>query len=242
MSPPIRDGSGNSIGSIRLGDGTEISEVRTGAGDVVFSASSLPDSVVAQYDFRKENGTLPVSDQSGNGNGLSNGSFSGVGRTINSNQAGDFSADTGVFDTFSSVSSIPERFVVFVVLEIDSTNNRGQLQNHDGSAADPSLFEFEGEQRANHGSKTIGGPSISTGTPYILTWIGDSTDKIRRNGSVIVSNGSGSQALDGIHIGNRRNTNPFDGAIGLVEIHDGDPSNGLQTREQEIATGFGIQI
>ncbi|AFH21633.1 hypothetical protein OSG_eHP5_00215, partial [environmental Halophage eHP-5] len=40
MSPPIREGSGSSIGSIRLGDGTEISEVRTGAGDVLFSAVS----------------------------------------------------------------------------------------------------------------------------------------------------------------------------------------------------------
>jgi len=47
MSPPIRDGSGSSIGSIRLGDGSEISEVRTGAGDVVFSASAIPDSVVS---------------------------------------------------------------------------------------------------------------------------------------------------------------------------------------------------
>jgi len=37
MSPPIRDGSGNDIGAIRLGDGSEISEVRTGAGDVLFS-------------------------------------------------------------------------------------------------------------------------------------------------------------------------------------------------------------
>jgi hypothetical protein len=46
MSPPIRDGSGNGIGSIRLGDGTEIAEVRTGAGDVLFSA--IPDSVVIQ--------------------------------------------------------------------------------------------------------------------------------------------------------------------------------------------------
>ena len=46
MSPPIRDGSGNDIGSIRLGDGSEISEVRTGAGDVLFSA--IPDSVVSR--------------------------------------------------------------------------------------------------------------------------------------------------------------------------------------------------
>jgi len=44
MSPPIRDGSGSSIGSIRLGDGSEIAEVRTGAGDVLFSANVIPDS------------------------------------------------------------------------------------------------------------------------------------------------------------------------------------------------------
>ena len=44
MSPPIRDGSGNDIGAIRLGDGSEITEVRTGAGDVLFSAA-VPDSV-----------------------------------------------------------------------------------------------------------------------------------------------------------------------------------------------------
>jgi len=50
MSPPIRDGSGNGIGSIRLGDGSEISEVRTGAGDVLFSAITIPDSVVSRTD------------------------------------------------------------------------------------------------------------------------------------------------------------------------------------------------
>jgi len=41
MSPPIRDGSGDTIGSIRLGDGSEISEVRTGAGDVLFSGTTV---------------------------------------------------------------------------------------------------------------------------------------------------------------------------------------------------------
>jgi len=48
MSPPIRDGSGDSIGAIRLGDGSEISEVRTGAGDVLFSGSAIPDSALTQ--------------------------------------------------------------------------------------------------------------------------------------------------------------------------------------------------
>jgi len=48
MSPPIRDGSGNDIGAIRLGDGSEISEVRTGAGDVLFSA--IPDNVIDDFE------------------------------------------------------------------------------------------------------------------------------------------------------------------------------------------------
>jgi len=54
MSPPIRDGSGNSIGSIRLGDGSEIAEVRTGAGDVLFRAAELPDSAIARYRLEQD--------------------------------------------------------------------------------------------------------------------------------------------------------------------------------------------
>jgi len=59
MSPPIRDGSGSGIGSIRLGDGSEISEVRTGAGDVLFSAIS--DSIVDGFEevqYENKNNTL----------------------------------------------------------------------------------------------------------------------------------------------------------------------------------------
>jgi len=57
MSPPIRDGSGNSIGSIRLGDGSEISEVRTGAGDVLFSGG-IPDSVVNRLPMDEGSGSI----------------------------------------------------------------------------------------------------------------------------------------------------------------------------------------
>jgi len=54
MSPPIRDGSGSSIGSIRLGDGSEISEVRTGAGDVLSSGNVLPAAgLLHNFDPRK---------------------------------------------------------------------------------------------------------------------------------------------------------------------------------------------
>jgi len=72
MSPPIRDGSGNDIGAIRLGDGTEISEVRTGAGDVVFSASEIPDSVTNHWPADEGSGSTLFDDR-GSADGSING-------------------------------------------------------------------------------------------------------------------------------------------------------------------------
>jgi len=59
MSPPIRDGSGSSIGAIRLGDGSEIAEVRTGAGDVLFSAiRDAPNNAIHQYHVSSFNASV----------------------------------------------------------------------------------------------------------------------------------------------------------------------------------------
>jgi len=59
MSPPIREGSGSSIGSIRLGDGSEIAEVRTGAGDVLFSAiPDAPNNAIHQYHVSSFNASV----------------------------------------------------------------------------------------------------------------------------------------------------------------------------------------
>jgi hypothetical protein len=67
MSPPIREGSGDSIGSIRLGDGSEISEVRTGAGDVLFDGGAIPDSgLLNRYYISESGGTSSITDLSGN--------------------------------------------------------------------------------------------------------------------------------------------------------------------------------
>jgi hypothetical protein len=94
MSPPIRDGSGNSIGAIRLGDGSEISEVRTGAGDVLFSGSAIPDSVIHHWpmdegsgsNFADVEGSADVSDF--NGTWTSNNDFNG-GAAPNFDQSDD---------------------------------------------------------------------------------------------------------------------------------------------------------
>jgi len=90
MSPPIRDGSGSSIGSIRLGDGSEISEVRTGAGDVLFSA--IPDSgLLHNYNPK----SLSLSD----GNTVST-------RTDNE-QSGDLSATSSPVYRTSGINGNP---------------------------------------------------------------------------------------------------------------------------------------
>jgi len=92
MSPPIRDGSGSSIGSIRLGDGTEISEVRTGAGDVLFSATSIPDSAVHRWKL-DDVSTGTVTDSVGSFDGTVNGTTS-VSGTFQGGSASQSSSGT----------------------------------------------------------------------------------------------------------------------------------------------------
>jgi len=55
-------------------------------------ASVIPDSgnLHARYDFSQEDGSLPVTDQTGNGFDLTQGSYSGVAESINGVQAGEF--------------------------------------------------------------------------------------------------------------------------------------------------------
>jgi len=86
MSPPIREGSGDSIGAIRLGDGSEIAEVRTGAGDVLFSGSAIPDSVVNRT---ADDNTFSTTDKRGTQIQIASGeSFGAFGVRISANTIG----------------------------------------------------------------------------------------------------------------------------------------------------------
>jgi hypothetical protein len=109
MSPPIRDGSGNSIGSIRLGDGSEIAEVRTGAGDVLFSASAIPDSVVDNFEDANGNPARPYES----GETISDyysGATGNWARTQSNVNEGSFALETsgGYPDYVYSTSGLPK--------------------------------------------------------------------------------------------------------------------------------------
>jgi len=117
MSPPIRDGSGDSIGSIRLGDGSEIAAVRTGAGDTVFSAGP-PNSLLHQYiapSFAK-----PWPDEIGSANMTINNGLSTT--TINGES---FATGDGVDDSGESSADVlgdRKTFGIALTLRVDAAN------------------------------------------------------------------------------------------------------------------------
>jgi len=164
MSPPIRDGSGSSIGSIRLGDGTEISEVRTGAGDVLFSGDSVIDSMEDQdkaeyFDFFQGSNVQVSTARASDGTA----SFEWVGNaTIYSNSGlenypvrGDtirhdyFQATDGAKSGFYFGGDNPQNsYAVFVdrngelELRLDRRNDGGSIQTLDTSQISPPTGEF----------------------------------------------------------------------------------------------------
>lgn len=81
---------------------------------------AIPDkeNLQAHYDFRQEDGNLPVADQTGNGFSLDQGSYSGVGATINGYQAGEFDGSDVIYP--STWASLSQPTVVYVVINFQS--------------------------------------------------------------------------------------------------------------------------
>jgi len=249
MSPPIRDGSGSSIGSIRLGDGSEISEVRTGAGDVVFSAGP-PDSAIAQYNAQEltlsdgENLTSWTDVVDGQ-DVLSN----GTEPTFNASGINGYPSVTFDSDPMSTAytSDYTPRFVVITVSKLGESASG----SHNVMGGDSNRLQIAEEIGSDTYKLDAGSSSITAGNPdtnpTLITSIFDGPNSaIRVNGTEIVSASSdiGSSQLDGIEIGGAGHLSSGDyiGDIGFVEPHDGNPSNGLSTRETEVADMWDITL
>jgi len=181
MSPPIRDGSGSSIGSIRLGDGSEIAEVRTGAGDVVFTADrsidnfeSAPDGIYKSGDTistyysndvsAAQRATSPV-DAGSNSLELNTGSSD---NTIVSLPGDGLNRYFGQGDTIRLWAKLNAGDVSFMFGK--STTNAGFFAGDNGYAAvirapqsTMRLFRF---QNGTHTTLTSTSQSISLGTEF----------------------------------------------------------------------------
>ena len=235
MSPPIRDGSGDSIDSIRLGDGSEISEVRTGAGDVLFSASL--NSIVSQYSAKEYNGDntniidlVGSNDVSETGSGTYNFIQSGINGYPAWEPTQELNYQAGVS------LSVSQPITIFAVTDLSTTTSRLAIVD-----AGCSFRLQPGKSRTvlNAGSFYTSSPD-PTANPAIYTVVFDGANTLVRENGIEFSVGNiGSAGISKIELFYE----PIDtGLLGFLELHDGLPSNGLQTREQQIADDWDITI
>jgi len=252
MSPPIREGSGDSIGSIRLGDGSEIAEVRTGAGDVLFSAEP-PDSgdLRARYDaigLSKSDGD-PVStwsDTTGNANDLTAGVAPAYqSGAINSEPAVRFNGADEFLDV--SFSQISAPFHVFLV-GVDLTgSNSAQTFFYDGTSEFEAGFFGDNSSFSNtwtmfSGSRLQGGSEDANPHIWSMFWDG-SNATLRLDGSQIAKGDPGSPVLNGFTLGSIGNQNKFGNVdIGEVLLYPTDKRSIESDAESFLSNRWGISI
>lgn len=225
---------------IRLGDGTRIipqgfEEIRNGAGDVLFAG--IPDSgdLVYRYDFKAEDGSLPVEDQTNNGNPLDQGSLDGVGGDINGFQAGKF-VKSNNDQIHGNTDTLTEPSHVFVVLQLRSVDSNDLEILFADTDRTPQTY-------ANNGSWGVGtssGGSPDT-NPHVLTLYSDGGNSyLRVDGTQVASDGDGS--LDSFSLAGVPNEDYSDLNVGEVLAYDKD-KRGIETDiENYLGDRWGITI
>jgi hypothetical protein len=221
------------------------------AGTVqVEPAPAIPDSVVAQYNAQKLSGlsggdtvgTWPDrSAASPGGDASSNGGPTYRSSGINGYTSVDFDGTDDQFTTPSDTLS--QKFVVFMVVNIDDTSANRAVIGSQNSDMDFYYDDFNAGWAIFAGSGPLIG-SNSTGRQLFVAVFDGADSVIREDGTQTASGDIGTNGLDSLSIGWHENVGGryWQGDIGFIEIHDGNVSNGLTTREQEIADMWGITL
>jgi len=272
MSPPIREGSGNDIGSIRLGDGSEISEVRTGAGDVLFSSNSVPTNALA-HDFdatQEATGTISTWTEQAGAADLSSGvapsvvgtAFGSNSKAVRFDNTDDLlQAATPSDWTFLSDGSA---FTFYIVVECRNSGGFRTLASTQSGGGISSTFRglsILREDRAGQqalrvtvstGSGSVISQTINSSFPiyspevYCVAFDGTDQYQIQRGTSVIASpTGTGHSSNDpdeALRVGQNA-LDPLGGDVGRELIYQ--TFHGSQTRDSvasSLASQFGFSI
>jgi len=229
MSPPIRDGSGNDIGAIRLGDGSEISEVRTGAGDVLFTATTIPDSGVKHYyDVRELNASdgdsiSQLDDQKGSENLTQSTSADQPtykANQINGNPSLLFQSDYLNVDFSTTISQPFEIFMVGRFNDVSGENYRGYDAFNNRVRLLTNDLSDESQWNMFAGSSLRGG-TLDTNVHYWTSVFNGSNSINRLDGSDLANGDAGSNNLDGLTLANRSSgTDATDVDIGWWGVYD----------------------
>jgi len=240
---PINLPDGTEVSEVILPDGATASEVIAPDGSTVFRG--IPDSadLYSGYDFSANGGSLPVADQSDNNRDLVNGSFSGVGVSINGVQAGDFDGTDDEIDT-GSLSSLSTPHHVFIVIEQRDAGSSVQTCYNDASGSGDNQIADDGAGSyvINNGLTLRGGSPDNN--PHILAILFDGANsEIRVDGSQVASGDAGTLSLDGIALGNRPGQSQhIDAKIGEVLTYNQDKSANITDIESYLSDKWGITL
>ena len=154
----------------------------------------------------------------------------------------------GVDDSFTAaIGSFNQPNTVFAVGNFDDTSTGRAIVDGGVDGNSHRIYWDSNEQRWQATAGAFGSNTLGSGddTIQLFTAVFDGSNSVfRENGVQTASNDFGSESLQDLNIGtlDSGNTLFWKGDIGFIEVHDGTPSSGIQTREQEIADMWGITL
>lgn len=212
---------------------------------------SIPDSVIEQFNAQSAFSTSDADSEVNEWKGeLDNITLTGDSPIVRENGINGFRSleFDGVDDHLgSNITDQNQPITIFMVFEAffgDSHSEDRRMFWRD--TADDDVFviywDDDSEWTIETDSDDITGTNDSS--INLLTGVFDGSDSVlRENGSQTGTGNLGSTSLQSIRLGNRVSEDQgWDGYIGFCEIHDGLPSNGLETREQDIADLWDINL
>jgi hypothetical protein len=214
--------------------------------------STTPDSVVYQVTAKdlslNDGDTVSSWDPSVGSNSLSaTGSPTYRASSINGNPAVEYDGSDDLHRSAFSFGDLSPPYTFISVSDLADGSSSANEPAGDNNDVRPYYFNDSGGdndyQFSNGGATVDGGTSQDTPEIISVHFAGNNNQsemRVSRGTHTITATFDGG-ALSGLTVGARGDGfGNFNGTIGFVEVHDGLPSNGLQTREDEIANEWGL--
>ena len=215
------------------------------AGLMSVAADDIPDSedLHARYDFSQEDGSMPVTDQTGNGFDLVTGSYSGTGVSINGVQAGSFDGtdDTVRSDTFSDLGEMMVSMVVDATSPFDSAQVWYQGFTDNGNYIGSGVTDTTWIILSDENTEGSDNPDVN-----ILTGIWENGAlRLREDGVETVNLDSDIRPHDIVSLASENPHNDrryAEGAIGEVLVYENADNSRASDVEQYLADKWGVEI
>jgi len=194
----------------------------------------------AWYDFTEEDGTAPVTDQTGNGYDIG-GSYTGVGESINGVQAGEFDGtDDQLSVTFADEN---QPTTIGLVFRLRSSGGNAQTLI-DGADKDEHAFRESGSNNwAINAPNTLGDGGADVSNHIAVILFDGANSGAWLDGTSIIGGDAGSDAMQGITLGtNGAGGNAADMAVGEALYYPSDKTGIRSDIETYLSDKWSIAV